>query len=173
MTVAILLHKGWILRLLFMYWRRFVTGLEVAIGSTAAISKVAIYNGHCIQYSKLKRAQRTAFLSKLTSIWMICKENFSEKLRKNDVVEKFKAVPAHVGIDLGKIIYWKRHLPTVQFSNLADFYVCLTLISLSRINLYHRFKLWSRSARFSDDLQIWNGQIAPNGVLLPLSNSLL
>ena len=44
--------------------------------------------------------------------------------------------------------------PTVQFSNLADFYVYLTLISLSKINLYHRFKLWSRSARFSDDLQI-------------------
>ena len=44
--------------------------------------------------------------------------------------------------------------PAVQFSNLADFYVYLTLISLSKINLYHRFKLWSRSARFSDDLQI-------------------
>ena len=44
--------------------------------------------------------------------------------------------------------------PTVQFSNLADFNVYLTLISLSKINLYHRFKLWSRSARFSDDLQI-------------------
>ena len=44
--------------------------------------------------------------------------------------------------------------PTVQFSNLADFYVYLTLILLSKINLYHRFKLWSRSARFSDDLQI-------------------
>ena len=55
--------------------------------------------------------------------------------------------------------------PTVQFSNLADFYIYLTLISLSKINLYHRFKLWSRSARFSDDLQIWNGQIVQNGVL--------
>ena len=44
--------------------------------------------------------------------------------------------------------------PTVHFSNLADFYVYLTLISLSKINLYHRFKFWSRSARFSDDLQI-------------------
>ena len=44
--------------------------------------------------------------------------------------------------------------PTVQFPNLADFYVYLTLISLSKINLYHGFKLWSRSARFSDDLQI-------------------
>ena len=44
--------------------------------------------------------------------------------------------------------------PTVQFSNLADFYVYLTLISLSKMNLYHRFKLWSRSARFRDDLQI-------------------
>ena len=30
-----------------MYCGRFVTGLEVAIGSAAAISKVAIYNGHC------------------------------------------------------------------------------------------------------------------------------
>ena len=44
--------------------------------------------------------------------------------------------------------------PTVQFSNLVDFYVYLTLISLSKINLYHRFKLWSRSARIRDDLQI-------------------
>ena len=31
-----------------MYCGRFVTGLEVTIGSAAAISKVAIYNGHCI-----------------------------------------------------------------------------------------------------------------------------
>jgi len=30
-----------------MYCGRFVTGLEVAIGSAAAISKVAIHNGHC------------------------------------------------------------------------------------------------------------------------------
>ena len=30
-----------------MYWRRFVTGVEVAIASAAAISKVAISNGHC------------------------------------------------------------------------------------------------------------------------------
>ena len=30
-----------------MYLRRFVTGIEVAIGSAAAISKVAIPNGHC------------------------------------------------------------------------------------------------------------------------------
>ena len=44
--------------------------------------------------------------------------------------------------------------PIVQFSKLADFYVFLTSISISKINLYHRFKLWSRSARFSDDLQI-------------------
>ena len=44
--------------------------------------------------------------------------------------------------------------PKVQFSNLADFYVYLTLISLNKINLYHRFKLTPRSARFSDDLQI-------------------
>ena len=29
----------------------------------------------------------------------------------------------------------------MQFSNLADFYVYLTLISLSKINLYHRFSL--------------------------------
>ena len=46
------------------------------------------------------------------------------------------------------------HIPTVQLSNLADFYVYLTLISLSKINLYRGFKLCSRSARFSDDLQI-------------------
>ena len=30
-----------------MYWRRFVTGVEVAIASAAAISKVALSNGHC------------------------------------------------------------------------------------------------------------------------------
>ena len=59
----------------------------------------------------------------------------------------------------------KFSIPTVQLSNLADFYVYLTSISLSKINLYHGFKLWSRSARFSDDLQIWNGQIVQNGVL--------
>ena len=32
-----------------MYWRRFVMGVQVAIGSAAAISKVAISNGHCIK----------------------------------------------------------------------------------------------------------------------------
>ena len=52
------------------------------------------------------------------------------------------------------ILFFTLLVPTVQFSNLADFYVYLTLILLSKINLYHRFKLWSRSARFSDDLQI-------------------
>ena len=31
-----------------MYWWRFVTGVEVAIGSAAAIYKVALSNGHCI-----------------------------------------------------------------------------------------------------------------------------
>ena len=30
----------------------------------------------------------------------------------------------------------------------------LTFISFSKINLYNRLTLWSRSARFSDDLQI-------------------
>ena len=30
-----------------MYWRRFVTAVEVAIASAAAISKVALSNGHC------------------------------------------------------------------------------------------------------------------------------
>ena len=44
--------------------------------------------------------------------------------------------------------------PTVQFSNLADFCVYITLKSLSKINLYHRMKLLSRSARFSDNWQI-------------------
>ena len=61
-------------------------------------------------------------------------------------------------------------LPTVQFSNLAHFYVYLTLILLSKINLYHRFKLWSRSAKFSDDLQIWNDQIVQNCALFQLSS---
>ena len=58
--------------------------------------------------------------------------------------------------NLGNTCYMNSILqvPTVQFSNLADFYVYLALILLSKINLYHRFKLWSRSARFSDDLQI-------------------
>ena len=62
------------------------------------------------------------------------------------------------------------HCPTVQFSNLEDFYIYFTLILLSKINLYHRFKLWSRSAKFSDDLQIWNGQIVQNWVLFHLSS---
>ena len=30
-----------------MYWRRFVTAVEVAIASAAAVSKVALSNGHC------------------------------------------------------------------------------------------------------------------------------
>ena len=34
-----------------MLWRRSVTGVEVAIGSAAALSKVAISNGHCILFS--------------------------------------------------------------------------------------------------------------------------
>ena len=38
-----------------MYWRRFVTGVEVAIASAAAISKVAISNGHCICTSRLSQ----------------------------------------------------------------------------------------------------------------------
>ena len=35
-------------RSLFMYLRRFVTEVEVAKASAAAISKVAVSNGHCI-----------------------------------------------------------------------------------------------------------------------------
>ena len=34
-----------------MYWWRFVTGVKIAKGSAAAISKVAISNGHCIVLS--------------------------------------------------------------------------------------------------------------------------
>ena len=42
--------------------------------------------------------------------------------------------------NLGNTCYMNSILqvPTVQFSNLADFYVYLALILLSKINLYHR-----------------------------------
>ena len=38
-----------------MYWRRSVTRVAVAIASVAALSKVAISNGHCTGYSVLCR----------------------------------------------------------------------------------------------------------------------
>ena len=76
---------------------------------------------------------------------------------------RWRLCPGSCGFKLHYTLSTSR--PTVQLSNLADFYVYMTSISLSKINLYHGFKLWSRSARFSDDLQIWNGQIVQNGVL--------
>ena len=43
-----------------MYWRRSVTRVAVAIASAAALSKVAISNGHCI--AQFKQSQTTTLL---------------------------------------------------------------------------------------------------------------
>ena len=54
----------------------------------------------------------------------------------------------------GKALFATFHTPTHLFDTCA----------------YHRFKFWSRSARFSDYLQIWNGQIGQNWLLFYFSS---
>ena len=44
-----------------MYWRKFVTAVEVAIASVAAISKVALSNGHCIQFRMVRTTSGGSF----------------------------------------------------------------------------------------------------------------
>ena len=53
-----------------MCWQRFVTGVEVAIGSATTISEVAISNGHCIHQTLLCfLVVRSSLCKRGSSVW--------------------------------------------------------------------------------------------------------
>ena len=54
------------------------------------------------------------------------------------------------------------HTAEFKLAGLSDI---LALFSISRVNLYHRFKLWSRTASWLQESEIWNGQNAQNCLL--------
>ena len=106
-------------------------------------------------YSAIKNLKKLWLQAKFSNFWMPCKclcHNGTYLIHVGMMAALFGLRGLHVKpqflLHQYPFTFTLNHkkcnppsIPTVQFSNLADFYVYSTLISLSKINLYHWFKL--------------------------------